>query len=218
MEEERRKKWKLDWGKASWAANRTDSLRCTFQFFHTENWKSVFTGGITHVRTYTVYLVSKFGTVLMWVHLCLCLWDSTLSLCPLRKATFVASGPKHPSTFNLQRQLQPQSTTRCQCVGGGGKGSFGDGILHHAEAHPSRPVPKHHVCTNNSTESDSMYTQALSGRSQIHPELSKAMDEWSELSVFSANANTSITLHHFKLYKSKSGRHGGKINTMLCDY
>lgn len=36
---------------------------------------------------------------------------------------------------------------------------------------------------NNSTESDSVCAQVLSGQSQIHPELSKATDERLELSV-----------------------------------
>lgn len=39
------------------------------------------------------------------------------------------------------------------------------------------------VRANNSTESDSVCAQVLSGQSQIHPELSKATDERLELSV-----------------------------------
>lgn len=46
----------------------------------------------------------------------------------------------------------------------------------------------------------------LSGPGQTHPELSKPSDERSALSVFPANANTSIPLHHFRLYGSKPAR------------
>lgn len=144
------------------------------------------TGGIPLIGTYTIYLVSRFGMMITQVHLCQHFRDSSQrhpSLCPLRKATLVASGPMHPSPFT--DSIGPKALLwDCQYGRGGVWGRIGDGILHHAKAHPSRPVPKHHVCTNNSTESDSMYTQALSGRSQIHPELSKAMDEQLELSVF----------------------------------
>lgn len=52
-----------------------------------------------------------------------------------------------------------------QCCGGSGR-TDGGGILHHAKAHPSTPMPKHHVCRNNLTESYSMFTQALSGEAK----------------------------------------------------
>lgn len=60
------------------------------------------TGGIPLIGTYTIYLVSKFGMMITQVHLCQHFRDSTQrhpSLCPLRKATLVASGPMHPSPF-----------------------------------------------------------------------------------------------------------------------
>lgn len=84
------------------------------------------------------------------------------------------------------------------------------------------------VCAraNNSTESDSVCAQVLSGQSQIHPELSKATDERLALSVLppqthppprhlptGPNANTSITPRHFQAVQmEKLGRQRGENN------
>lgn len=136
-------------------------------------------------RTCTIYLVSKIGMVAgSSVPAFLGLFQPGDILFPFvlfKRGTIGSLGSHTP--FTLHRQLKPQSTS-VDCQGGRGTGDGGVEILHHAKAHPSRPMPKHHVCTNNPTESDSMYTQALSRQNQIHSELSKAMDEWLELSVF----------------------------------
>lgn len=140
-----------------------------------------------------------------------------LSLCPLRKAALVASGPTHPSPFT---DSSSPTAPLWYCQGGRGwegEREVGDEILHHAKAHPSRPMPNHHVCTNNSTESDPMYTQALSGRSQIHSELSKAMDEWLELSVFQQMQTHLLRSTTSSCTNQNQGGKGGKINTTLCD-
>lgn len=75
---------------------------------------------------------------------------------------------------------------------------------------------------NNSTESDSVCAQVLSGQSQIHPELSKATDERLELSVLPPpqtppppqTQTHPLRLATFKLYKWKNwdGKGGGGDN------
>lgn len=140
---------------------------------------------------------------------------SSLSLSfTCRKKTFVARGPSLP---------HPSPPVHCGIFSNagtevGGVGKVGKEILHHAEkAHPSRPGPERRVCANNSAESDSMYAQVLSGRSQIHPELSKATDEWLELSVFGGffPAKRKHIYYASPLQAvqiKKSGRQRGKIN------
>lgn len=104
--------------------------------------------------------------------------DSISSVCPLCNATSIAWGPTHPSPFSVSSGSQSNNVGIFTEVEDGGQRR--DGILHHAESYPWQSS----VCTTNSTESDSMYAQVLSGQSQIHPELSKALDEWLELAVF----------------------------------
>lgn len=114
--------------------------------------------------------------------------------------------------FTLPWQLRPQNTTVGFSVRWGGGG---DGILHHAKAHPSRPLPKHRMYE----QFNWIRLNVCSALIWARPNTPWAIkgNGWAIGTLsFPAHANTSITLHHFKLYKSKSGQQRRKINTVLC--
>lgn len=88
----------MNWGKAGWVAE----MRCTV-FFQSKHWKwDVFTGAIPLMGTYTIYLVSKFGMVVMWVHPCQHFRDSSL---------FVLYARQH-SLPRVLRTLHPPPTAQ----------------------------------------------------------------------------------------------------------
>lgn len=128
--------------------------------------------------------------------------DSVSSLCPLCNTTWVAWGPAQPSPF--PDSSGPQSTTARSAVKGRGRRGSPTGPSPSERAASKAPRVRWQFSWIGAC------AQVLSGPGQTHPELSKASDERSALSVFPANANTSIPLHHFRLYGSKPARQGGE--------
>lgn len=174
-----------------------------------------------------------------WLHrvcsLCLNLdsWTGLDSSAPLRRcpSSLLLSftcwnicSPRSLAPFTPPWQLHCGIFSSTEVVGEGDRWGR-DGILHHACSGPSKQTWAQScqcVRANNSTESDSVCAQVLSGQSQIHPELSKATDERLELWVLpppspplptGPNANTSITPPHFQAEQMKKwGRQRRKHN------
>lgn len=162
------------------------------------------------------------------VHLCQHFWDSfnletsSLLLSFKREAPLVALGPTHPSPFT--DSSSPKAPLR-DCQGGRGAGRRGWDVGREGRGwnspscqSPSKQTHAKAPCVYK--QSNWIRLDVYSGLIWAKPNTLWAIkgNGWviGTLS-FSANANTSITLHHFKLYKSKSGWQGGKINTTLCD-
>lgn len=190
-------------------ADKTDSLHSKVVLHRTMKLR-YFTGDIPLLGTCTIYLVSKFG--LVWVHLWQHFRVSSLSL-SFTQCNTHSLGSYAP--FTLPWQLRPQSTN----VGFSVRWRM---VVRWGWNSPPCQSPSKQACA----KAPCVYKQfnwirlnVCSGLIWAKPNTPWAIkgNGWviGTLS-FSANANTSITLHHFKLYKSKSGRQRGKINTVLC--
>lgn len=151
----------------------------TARSFHTELWNwDVFSGGIPLLGTCTIYFVFKFG--LVWVHLWQHFRVSSLSL-SFTQCNTHSLGSYAPFTFPWQ--LQPQSTNvgfsvRWRVVVRWGWNS-------RLCQSPSKQTCAKAPCVYK--QFNWIRLNVCSGliwQSQIHPELSKATDEWLELSVF----------------------------------
>lgn len=125
--------------------------------------------------------------------------DSVSSLCPLCNATSVAWGPTHPSPFSVSSSDSTTVGVFTQVEDGGQRR---DGILHHAKSHPSTTMTKLRVYD----QFNWIRLHVCSGLIRTKPNTPWAIKGIGWVIAtrsFSAKANTSITLHLYKLYKSK---------------